>query len=87
MTWPPTVGTGRNGSDRYTSGGSSPGGSTDNVPSRGGYLLGYEVTRRVLAAMPLEQMVRLAPAQLREHAEEQLSEIAGRQILVFATSK
>jgi hypothetical protein len=60
---------------------------TDTVPSRGGYLLGYEVTRRVLAAMPLEQMVRLAPAQLREHAEEQLAEIAGRQILVFATSK
>jgi len=60
---------------------------TDTVPSRGGYLLGYEVTRRVLAAMPLEQMVRLTPAQLREHAEEQLAEIAGRQILVLATSK
>jgi hypothetical protein len=60
---------------------------TDTVPSRGGYLLGYEVTRRVLAAMPLEKMARLAPAQLREHAEEQLAEIAGRQILVLAASK
>src|SRR5205085_6220669 len=55
----------------------------DVAPPRGGYLLGYEVTRRVLAAMPLEQMVRLTPAQLREHAEEQLSEIAGRQVLVL----
>ncbi|HKQ08208.1 MAG TPA: hypothetical protein VJ464_23990 [Blastocatellia bacterium] len=55
----------------------------ESVPARGGYLLGYEVTRRVLAAMPLEQMVRLAPAELREHAEEQLTEIAGRQVLVL----
>jgi hypothetical protein len=59
--------------------------STENVPSRGGYLLGLEVTRRVLGAMSLEQMARLTPAQLREHAEEQLSDMAGRQILVFAT--
>ncbi len=58
---------------------------TETVPSRGGYLLGYEVTRRVLATMPLEQMMRLTPAQLREHAEEQLSEIAGRRILVLAS--
>jgi hypothetical protein len=59
----------------------------ESVPARGGYLLGYEVTRRVLAMMPFEQMVRLAPAELREHAEEQLSEIAGRNVLVFATSE
>ena len=57
---------------------------TEVAPARGGYLLGYEVTRRVMAAMPLEEMVRLAPAGLREHAEEQLSEIAGRNVLVFA---
>lgn len=57
-----------------------------SVPPRGGYLLGYEVTRRVLASLTFEQLARLTPAELREHAEEQLSEIAGRQILVFATS-
>ena len=56
---------------------------SEAAPPRGGYLLGYEVTRRVLAAMPLEQMMRLTPAELREHAEEQLSEIAGRLILVL----
>ena len=58
----------------------------DSAPPRGGYLLGYEVTRRVLGAIPLEQMVHLTPAELREHAEEQLSEIAGRKILVLATT-
>ena len=57
--------------------------AVESVPPRGGYLLGYEVTRRVLAAMPIEQMVRLTPAELREHAEEQLSEIAGRSVLVL----
>jgi hypothetical protein len=60
--------------------------ATDTVPPRGGYLLGYEVTRRVLATMSLEQMVRLTPAELREHAEEQLFEIAGRQVLVLTSS-
>jgi hypothetical protein len=60
---------------------------TEIAPARGGYLLGYEVTRRVLAVMPFEQMVRLAPAALREHAEEQLSEIAGRNVLIFATTE
>ena len=59
----------------------------ESAPARGGYLLGYEVTRRVLAAMPFEQMVRLTPAALREHAEEQLSEIAGRNVLIFATTE
>jgi hypothetical protein len=59
---------------------------TETVPLRGGYLLGYEVARRVLATMPLEEMMRLTPVQLREHAEEQLSEIAGRRILVLGSS-
>src|SRR6266487_4028501 len=33
MTWPVTVGTGRNGLSRYVSGGSRPGGWADSVPS------------------------------------------------------
>lgn len=60
---------------------------SETVPPRGGYLLGYEVARRVLASLTFEQMARLAPAQLREHVEEQLAEIAGRQILVLATTE
>lgn len=56
----------------------------DEAPPRGGYLLGYEVTRRVLAIFTLEYMVRMTPADLREHAEEQLSAMSGNRVLVFA---
>jgi hypothetical protein len=56
----------------------------DTVPSRGGYLLGYEVTKRVLATYTIEQMVRLTPEQLREHAEEQLLAMAADQIVLIA---
>ncbi len=59
---------------------------TGDVPLRGGYLLGYEVTRRVLAAYTLEQMVRMTPAQLREHAEEQLTAMATDGVLLMSTS-
>lgn len=60
-------------------------GATGETPSRGGYLLGYEVTRRVLAAFTLERMVRMTPAQLREHAEEQLMAMTTDRILLMAT--
>jgi predicted Zn-dependent protease DUF2268 len=53
---------------------------SSEIPSRGGYLLGYEITRRVLATSTLEQMVRMTPAQLREHVEEQLAAMAGSQL-------
>ncbi|MCI0489757.1 MAG: DUF2268 domain-containing putative Zn-dependent protease [Blastocatellia bacterium] len=56
------------------------------VPLRGGYMLGYEVTRRVLAAYTLEQMVRMTPAQLREHAEEQLAAMTTDGVLMMAAS-
>ena len=55
------------------------------VPQRGGYLLGYEVAKRVLATYTMEQMVRLTPAQLREHVEEQLLEMSSDQIIVLAS--
>jgi hypothetical protein len=55
------------------------------VPSRGGYLLGYEVARRVMAAYGLEQMVRMTPAELREHAEEQLAAMSYDSVLVVAS--
>jgi hypothetical protein len=54
----------------------------DETPARGGYLLGYEITRRVRAAFSLEQMVRMTPDQLREHAEEQLAALANDQIIL-----
>jgi hypothetical protein len=59
---------------------------TDESLPRGGYLLGYEVTRRVLATSSLQQMARMTPAELREHAEEQLAAMAGRGVLVLGLS-
>ena len=55
------------------------------IPQRGGYLLGYEVAKRLLATYTMEQMVRLTPAQLREHVEEQLLEMASDEIIVLAS--
>jgi hypothetical protein len=59
---------------------------SDNVPQRGGYLLGYEVAHRMLAMFSFEQIVRMTPMQLREHVEEQLSAIAADRVLLLATS-
>jgi len=56
-----------------------------DAPPRGGYLLGYEVARRVMATYGIEQMVRMTPAELREHAEEQLAAMANEQILLMAS--
>jgi len=55
------------------------------APSRGGYLLGYEVTKRVMATYGLEQMVRMTPAELREHAEEQLAAMSYDSVLLMAS--
>lgn len=59
---------------------------SSEAPLRGGYLLGYEVTRRVLAAFTLEQMIQMTPSQLREHAEEQLAAMATDGVLMMAAS-
>jgi hypothetical protein len=59
---------------------------TDEALPRGGYLLGYEVTKRVLATLNLQQMVRMTPAELREHAEEQLAAMAGHGIMLLSLS-
>ncbi|PYT04369.1 MAG: hypothetical protein DMF60_15545 [Acidobacteria bacterium] len=56
------------------------------APPRGGYLLGYEVARRVLSSVGLEQMVRMTPAELREHAEEQLAAMANERILLMVAN-
>jgi hypothetical protein len=57
----------------------------DRVPRRGGYLLGYEVARRVLGSYNLEQMVRMRPGELREHAEEQLIQMSSDEIFLLAS--
>jgi len=56
-----------------------------DAPSRGGYLLGYEVTKRLMSAYTFEQMVRMTPAELREHAEEQLAAMSNQRILLMAS--
>ena len=56
-----------------------------DAPSRGGYLLGYEVTKRLMSEYNFAQMVRMTPSELRQHAEEELSAISNRQILLMAS--
>ena len=60
--------------------------SAAEIPSRGGYLLGYEVVRRLMTRYTLEQIVRMTPAELGEHAEEQLATMSGDRVLLFAAS-
>ena len=55
-----------------------------DVPARGGYLLGYEVVKRVKSTYGMEQMVRMSLAELREHAEEQLAALGNERILLVA---
>jgi hypothetical protein len=59
---------------------------SDEIPPRGGYLLGYEVTSRALATFTLDQMARMTPANLREQAEEQLSKMAGARALALSSN-
>jgi hypothetical protein len=49
-------------------------------------MLGYEVVKRVMSAYTIEQMVRMTPAELREHAEEQLATMASDGILLMLSN-
>jgi hypothetical protein len=60
--------------------------TSEDIPARGGYLLGYEVAQRLMAMFTLEQIVRMTPAQLREHVEEQLGAIAAERVLLLETA-
>lgn len=62
-------------------------GDEEQIPSRGGYLLGAEVARRMTAGYTLEQIVRMSPAELRSHAEEQLAAMSGYRVLMMAYSR
>ena len=58
--------------------------SREEVPARGGYLLGYEIVRRLLLTTPIEELIKLTPWHLREHVEEQLAAIASERVLLVA---
>ncbi|MFY9607655.1 MAG: hypothetical protein WAU45_03465 [Blastocatellia bacterium] len=59
----------------------------EQIPPRGGYLLGAEVAKRMKAGYTFEQMVRMSPAELRSHAEEQLAAMSGYRILMMADAR
>ena len=59
----------------------------EHIPSRGGYMLGAEVAKRMKAGYTLEQMVRMSPAELRINAEEQLAAISGYRVLMMAYAR
>jgi hypothetical protein len=52
--------------------------------SRGGYLLGYEVVKRLLPAYGIDELMRMGLGELRRHAEEQLSAMSGHQVLLMS---
>lgn len=60
---------------------------TPDAPSRGGYLLGYKVVKRLLNIYGRDQIIRIirmSPAELRQHAEEQLSAMSGNAVLLIS---
>ncbi|HEY7545117.1 MAG TPA: DUF2268 domain-containing putative Zn-dependent protease [Blastocatellia bacterium] len=60
---------------------------TPEAPTRGGYLLGYKVVKRLLSIYStdyIDQMIRMSPTQLRHLAEEQLSAMSGQQVLLIS---
>ena len=62
-------------------------GTYEGIPKRGGYLLGYEVTKRALSGSTLEKLARMTPAQLGQEAEAQLSAIVTSGLVVMAGSE
>jgi hypothetical protein len=62
-------------------------GNSQLAPTRGGYLLGQEVARRLLGTYTFQQLVRMTPAELREQSELGLAEIAGVRVLVLPSAE
>ncbi|HEU4389577.1 MAG TPA: DUF2268 domain-containing putative Zn-dependent protease [Blastocatellia bacterium] len=56
----------------------------EQMPPRGGYLLGYEVVKRLLGRYSFEELVRLDSTDLRELAEEELIGLARGRIVLTA---
>ncbi|MEK6301877.1 MAG: hypothetical protein AABO41_14290 [Acidobacteriota bacterium] len=59
----------------------------ERFPSRGGYLLGYEVAKRMMITYTLEQIVRMSSAELRAHAEEELAAMSGYRVMLVAAGR
>jgi len=59
----------------------------ERLPSRGGYLLGYEVVKRMMNSYTLEQLVRMSPPELRAHAEEELAAMSGYRVMMMAAGQ
>lgn len=59
----------------------------ERFPSRAGYLLGYEVAKRMMLSYTLEQMVRMSPEELRAHAQEELAVMSGNRVMLMASSR
>lgn len=60
---------------------------TLEAPTRGGYLLGYKVVKRLLdiyGGDQIARIIRMSPAELRQHAEEQLSAMSGYPVLLIS---
>ena len=62
-------------------------GTYDGIPRRGGYLLGYEVTKHALESSNLEMMMRKSPEQLGELAVTELSTMIGEKVILMATDR
>ncbi|HYM01272.1 MAG TPA: DUF2268 domain-containing putative Zn-dependent protease, partial [Blastocatellia bacterium] len=62
-------------------------GNYDGIPRRGGYLLGYEVTKRSLQSSNLELMMHRPPEQLGEEAVNQLSTMIGEKVVLMASNE
>ncbi len=60
--------------------------SNESIPPRGGYLLGYEAVKRMLTRFTFEEMARMNPSQLREHAEELIGIIATDWVMLVAAN-
>jgi hypothetical protein len=56
------------------------------APPRAGYLLGRQVARRLLYSYTFDQLVRMTPAELRQHVERELADIAGVHVMMAAAS-
>jgi hypothetical protein len=59
-------------------------GESEGIPTRGGYLLGYEAVKRALAASTLEDLARQSPAQLGQQADAQLSAMVTDKLFVMS---
>ncbi|HEY6331326.1 MAG TPA: hypothetical protein VI756_18515, partial [Blastocatellia bacterium] len=59
-------------------------GEYEGIPRRGGYFLGYEATKRVLATNTLEDLARMSPTELGLQADTELSAMITDKVFVMS---